>query len=291
MDSSNKIFLAKTFIVSIYPIQSSIGLITNIIAFVIFSRIIFKKTIFSTYFRFLIIFDMISSIIPINKFFEFNFNTYLKDFNDSLCKFRMFTFYVIFPISGWTLVVISFDRYLSIKFPKRFSIRKKTKFQILVCIFILVLNLIYYTPNLFFHLKQNNISMNQSIITYKCNNPGIPLEWMNIFESTIVPFLLMFLFTSFAIRTLNKIRKNSIIYSESARKKDIKFALTSVFLNILFFVINFPLGIYTISNMYFNYIFSVDLHKLISSLVYLFAYFNSMSVFFINIIVNRMFRK
>jgi hypothetical protein len=292
----NGLILAKTIIVYIYPVISLIGIITNVLSFIVFSRKIFYNTIFSTYFRFSIIFDSIALLFPINKLFELNFNIYFSDFNNELCKFRYYFIYFTFPISGWILVVVSVDRFLNISFPNRFLFTKKAKFQFFMCLFVLGFNLVYYIPNLFFHIKVNvkwNNSTNQSKTTLKCTNPGVPIEWMNMLLTSILPFIFMFFFTSLTVFLLFKSR-NRISTNNSnqvIRQKDKIFAKTSITLNLIFFLINLPVRILSITKFYHQNLFNNDnLYQLISSLSYLIAYTNSATVFFTNISVNSIFR-
>ena len=89
-----------------YLIISVIGFITNLISFIILSSKTFRNTVFSSYFRFIAFFNILSMIIPINKFLEYNLNIWIRDFSDSLCKFRMYYFYILFPVYCWGLVSI-----------------------------------------------------------------------------------------------------------------------------------------------------------------------------------------
>jgi hypothetical protein len=292
----NGIVLAKIIIVFSYPAISLIGIITNILSFIIFSRKIFQNTIFSTYFRFMIIFDNIALLFPINKLFELNYNIYFSDFNNHLCKLRYYIIYFVFPISAWILVIVSIDRFLSIVYPNKFIFRKKTVFQLMMCLLVLSINLVYYIPNLFYYIKVNvklDNSTNQSRIIYKCSNPGIPIEWLNMLLTTILPFIFMFSFTSLTVFMLFKSRKK-ISTSDSnqvIRQKDKIFAFTSIMLNIIFFLINLPIRILSISKFYNPNLFNNDsIYQLILSLFYLIAYTNSATVFFINITVNSIFR-
>jgi hypothetical protein len=297
MSEINVLLLAKTVIVYTYPIISLIGFITNTLSFIIFSRKRFKNTIFFTYFRFLVIFDIITLVFPINKLFELNFNIYFRDFSDELCKFRFYFTYSIFPISGWVLVLISFDRFVNISFPNRFLLTKKATFQLSMCLIVFGLNFTYYIPNLFYYIRVNvnsKNSTNQTVLTYKCTNPGFPIEWMDIIESSLLPYLLMFSFTSFSIFLLFKSRSKSSIKSSnksSIKKKDLRFALTSIALDFVFILLNLPDGILKLANLYNQNLFkNQDIYQFLSSLFYLIAYTNSALVFFINVTFNSMFR-
>jgi hypothetical protein len=295
MSLTDVLITSKTAVVCLYLLIAVIGLISNLLSFIIFSQKKFQNTVFSIYFRFIVIFDILSMMIPVNKFFEFNLNIWFRDFSDPLCKFRYYYIYVVFPISGWGLVAVSIDRYFSIVYPTKFSIRKNILFQILVCCGILVYNLVYYIPQLFYYInisKSFNNKTNQTIITKKCVNQNYPTDWLNILNTTLIPFALMFVFTLITLRKLFKSRKNSCQNSQSSsnktRQKDIRFAITSITLNVIFLLLNLPYGVYSI--LVLNISMNKDLEKLIYSIIYVPFYLNLTSLFFINLKVNSIFR-
>lgn len=282
----------QNIIVYLFPLISLIGVVANILAFIIFSRKKFQNTIFSIYFRFFIIFDTLSLMLPINKLLEMNFNIIIADISDSLCKFRYYYAYVSVPISGWTLVVISIDRFLSVSCSGRFHFRKKKGFHITMAFIILIFNLSYYIPNLFYYIETKTNYSNETNLTIeysKCQNPGFALEIMDLFQSTLVPFLLMIFFSSITIKSLfeSRIRANL----KNGHRKDIRFAITSISLNILFLVMNLPYFIVSILNQHTN-IFENNflLFKFIISTTLGLLYSNAATVFFVNILVNRLFR-
>ena len=277
----------------LYPIIAVFGLIFNSIAFVVFSRKRFKSTVFCIYFRVLIIFDCLSQFLPINQFLEMNLDIYIKVMSNFLCKFRYYYNYSIFPVSGWILAIVSIDRFLTISFPKKFPIRTKIWFQILVCVLIIAFNFVYYSPNLFFYLEARprfNNKSNLTVLTYKCRNPGIPLNLMDLIQSTLVPFFIMILFTILTVISIFRIRSNTtnkIMNNKSIVSKDVRFAFITITINILFLMLNLPYGIYFNVNNYFD---NSDFKELISSLCSILFFLNLLSTFFINILVNSIFR-
>ena len=284
-----------TVVTYTYLVISFIGFVSNILLLIIFSRKKFQNTVFSSYFRFITIFNLISMIMPVNKFFEFNLNIYFKDINDSLCKFRMLTFYVLFPIYCWGLVIISIDRYLSIAFPNKFIFKKKLSFQIQVCCFILIFNIIYYVPLLFSHVKETenfNKETNKTITIKTCVNNIYQKDLFNALNTTVIPFLIMFLFTLLTLVKLFQSRQKQVNNDSQKRTrvKDIRFAITSIALNFIFLFLNLPYGIFSIVNLYINGSINRDVDKLIQSIFFIFYYSNLISVFFINITVNKIFR-
>lgn len=272
-----------------YPIISMIGFIFNVLAFIVFSGKKFEKTSFSIYFRFLIISDILSLLLPINRILELNFNIKLQDVSDVFCVIRVFYSYITIALSAWSTVIISIDRACSIIYPNRFLFRKNTKFRIIVCLLNLIFNIIIYGSLFDLRLGPtiiNDNGTNQTFITMTCKSDQIYMFWLDLFNSDIVPFALMITFTLYTLRFIFKARGTA---GSSVNKKDLKFAATSITLNVIFLIFNTP---YCIYNIYSFYI-SVDpyLDNLLFIIFLALLYCNSCSVFFINYMVNSLFKQ
>ena len=159
MADSSSIDILLKILFHTFLIASLVGYITNIISFVIFSGKTYKNTVYSVYYRFsALLCIFLSLIMPINKYVEFNFDVKFWNYGDGLCKFRMYAFYSLQSVQGWTHVVVSIDRYLSIVHPFIFATRRNLFFQIIVCCGVFVYNLVYNSPFLLFNVKTTNRS-------------------------------------------------------------------------------------------------------------------------------------
>ena len=291
-DILNKI---TTIVVFTFPLISIIGVCTNALSYIVFSRRRFQNTIFRVYFRFLIITDTFALLLPINKLLEWNFNIYISDHSNFLCKLRSYFAYTVIPVSGWMIVIISLDRMLSILYPARFLFRKNKIFQVSMCLSILVYLLIFYSPILSYFIQTSIYFDNETNITTEwiiCQNESIPIEWLDMFQSNLVPFSLMITFSSLTIRSIFRSRSNNISVGSSTKKKDIKFAVTSISLNLIYLFLNFPYLIFTLLFRYISTdLIEDDLFSFLLSICFLLIYLNITSVFYINIIFNSMFRR
>lgn len=271
-----------------------IGSISNTLAFIVFSRKRFKNTVFSIYFRFMIICDTFSLILPLNKLLEINYQIYLANHSEFSCKFRYYFIYAIVPVSGWTMVFISLDRLFSISMPMKFLFRKNICFQILICLSVLMFNLIYFLPNLNSSIKERrftNKETNETILYRYCDIRNSSLMWMNLFQQDLGPFLLMIIFTTMTLRSLFNSRKRSNIKNDLSRKKDVKFAITSVVLNVIYLALNTPFCAYRIIYEYVKNRIDPNLDSFLIAITFLFNYTNHITIFFINLSVNSLFRQ
>jgi hypothetical protein len=276
-----------------YPVIVVIGTITNVISFIIFSRKRFQNTIFSTYFRFLLIIDTIGlAYLALGKFLYFKFNINIRNFDVSLCRLTMLLAYCVPPASAYILVAISVDRWLTITKPAILLIRRKPLFQIIVCISIIMANFIYNGQLFFSYMGPDDYNKNSTKL--KCLIPfEKTLQTMDLINSTIIPFLLMIVSTSLTIKSVFDSRKrmrqsrstNQNNTGNQLRKKDIKFSITSIAFNVIFLILNIPFAI--MAQLPAN-LMPENLDILLIFALFL-TYLNHGMVFFVSVSLNYMF--
>ena len=282
-----------------YPVIVAIGTIANFLSFIIFSRKRFRNTIFATYFRILLIMDTIGLVyLAMGKFLYFKSKIHIRDFNVTLCRLTLLLAYSIPPISAYILVAISIDRWLTITKPDVLPIKKKSSFQVCVCIVIVLANLIY-NGQLFFSYLGVDITDETRMKFLNRSKPVclIPypdtLNMMDLINSTIIPFLLMIVSTALTIKSVfDSSRKNQSTNQAQTdrqiRRRDIKFSITSIAFNIIFLILNLP---FALSSVIPNTTMSnIESYFLVILLLFL-TYLNHATVFFINISVNKIFRE
>ena len=187
----------KTILNHIFVGLCLIGLIGNLIALVIFGRKKFANTIFSTYFRLLCLFNILTLLTRIDYFIL----VYgLKGFRDIIhvtCKLTYYFNYATSSISSWILVVISLDRFVSIVMPSKFMMRKKIQFQLLILAFVFICNMFLFAPILITSDLTNKtlITNNQTVIT--CRKNSFIYDLFESICSTFIPFIIMFISTLF----------------------------------------------------------------------------------------------
>jgi hypothetical protein len=288
----------------LYLIIVIVGTPANLLAFVVFSRKKFQNTVFSTYFRILLVVDTIGLVyLTLGKFLAFEFGINLRNLHDILCKITMPLAYSIPPISAYITVMISFDRWLTIAKPTVLLIKRNKYFQILICIAIIILNFLYngqlFFSNFYKDPLDNTSSPRCLIIDVST------LSTMDLINTTVVPFSLMITFTLLTIKAVfhaSKIIRQSTLHprtignnkntrnKDSLKKKDIKFAITSILLSILFLLFTGP---FTLYSFLYDYVLDpINGYTWIGTISLLFlTYCNHAVVFFINISLNKQFRE
>jgi hypothetical protein len=287
----------KIIIVYSYPLITLIGLITNSVSFVIFSRKRFKNTIFSTYMSCFILCQSLNLILPLNKLLELNFNIYFSRLSNFCCKIRNIYPHFNLANSVWLLVVISFDRYLSISHPSRFLIRKKFSFQIITCFCVIIFNMCALSPTWLYHLKYQYLYVNSTnrtdvVMVSRCVTPGIWLETYEMLHVSINPFFFMILFTLLTLKNVFKSRNKINSSSKQTINNDRHFAISSIATNVLFLILNFPHFFLMIINDDYTRLFvnSKDLLLFLQTTFLFLLYMNFISTFLVNYFLNSIFK-
>jgi hypothetical protein len=116
------------------------------------------------------------------------------------------------------------------------------------------------------------------------------LQTMDLINSTIIPFLIMIISTILTVKSVFDSRKkmrqsrNQESSNVASRKRDIKFSITSIALNIIFLILNLPFALSAqIPNDLGNFC------NFIVVLLLLLTYINHGTVFFINMFLNTLF--
>lgn len=122
-----------------------LGLIGNLFCYKVFSSSpTLHKHPISIFFRAIAIFDSLMLLNAFTYVLAHKFSFSFSRTSDFLCKFKNFFFYATGPISPWLMVFVSIDRFISIRYPKRFPFLLKTSFRIVLICFVALYNYLFY---------------------------------------------------------------------------------------------------------------------------------------------------
>ena len=230
-----------------------LGIIGNLITFIVFCRPVFRKNSISIYCTTLALFDsyiVVQLISDVSLFFN---NFYPPDDSEAWCKIYNFISTAFSAIPGWILVMFSFDKFWNMKKHHRFGFIKKRWFQVTVVLVNVVIHLGMYCGILIF-LTRRSKGKNYSCEFGYMKNILIYIG-MYLAEGNILPFLIMIvtsvLMTKALVSSRRKVQGNNGATAngtssniKSRKSRDFKFAVTSLTFNILFIVLKMPLTIY-----------------------------------------------
>lgn len=226
------------------------GSIGNICLFIVYSSKTLRKLSIAIYFRIISIINVLIAIFAANMFIEGKFNIYIFNESKLLCKVLYNLEYILGPISSWLQVIVSFDRLLSIVFLSKISTLNKLNFQISIISTIFLANISFYLFTLFDTDLINNVILNNSsdmmnISTIQCSlvHYNDLLNWMdlsNVFASFVAMSFASAVTIVFIFRSRSRLNLNSSCRS----KRDVKFAITSILLNLFYLLTNAPYSLY-----------------------------------------------
>lgn len=252
----------KNYINIVLLVVILLGLVGNVLSFRVYSNRKLKSNSVTIYFRAI---SVLNFLMILNVWVEFLTRT-VEQFSPRdrftiVCKLIYFNIYSMGPMTPWILVAISFDRFFNICFPKRFVFYKKRSFRQYVIAIVVGFNLGYYAfmpfESSLEEVRTWDQSSNQTIQATRCvtyyNERTI--FWMDIFNSTLVPFTLMFILTLSAMCRVRNSRKrvdSSRTHASSfiQRKRDKKFWKFSMALNLEFLLLNLPVVTYYLLSSY-----------------------------------------
>ena len=269
------------------------GVSGSVIGTILFSNKKMKKFPARRMYRFLLIIDAIYLTSQIVEDTMNMLGFRLRFLSNIICKIYIYYNFSVGPISAWVLLFISIDRCIIIAF-KGFKIIRKPRFQNLMIVLIISYNILFYSPYLVFielTITQMN-ETNNTQLSFLCDFTqeyySKILYMSDLVNSTLIPFLLMFLTSIVLIYSIIRTRLNilNLILEQDKKKlrKDIHFAVTILFLDFSFFILNLPI---CLANYFF--IDSVD-NILYGVFTYLF-YLSFCINFYILALFNSVFKK
>lgn len=272
-------------------IMMASGLTGNAISVVVLSQKAFANLSSSFYMRAMCLADC--AVIAYMVIFLSNngFGFRLDSVSDAACKIRGMLNYVPIALSAWIEALICLDRLLTIVAPGHFKILTKKLFWYSSVAFLLIYNLAIYSPNWYFYQLPPSNPNETRLCSWDDDYYAI-LGWIDLFNSTIVPFILMLLSTIGISLKLTKSRSKVASSGDSqlkARKKrDLMFAITSISLNMFFLICN--IGIVVFSKLGDYGIVSRGRNPYLFAFVIFFLFTNYTGKFYLYLIVNRTFR-
>jgi hypothetical protein len=241
-------------------------------------------------YRYLLISDSIYLLQIIVSNLEYSYDLNLSTLSNVSCKLWNYFNYSLAPISSWLIVYISLDRCISIQKPKwRFTLRNRRN-QFIFFLIVLIICLFYYLPVGFYYEKMMTEinSSNESLLIcgFINSNSDTMLSYMDGIFRAVIPFFLMLLFNLILIYALIASRKriveNFLAEENQTFYKEIKFAFSSILMNLIYILTQAPVSITITFDS-----FSTDLT--FQSTVYLF-YMSYALNFYIILATNSLFR-
>jgi hypothetical protein len=261
------------------------GLIGNVLTFIIFSRPAFKKNSISTYCRALAVIDCFTIYELASDIGFVFFDYFLIVMSDFGCKLSFYVNLCFSSISAWIIIIFSIDKVLSMKNRAKFI--KKRSFQYSLISGIVMFHLIAYIVPIYM------VSVTISKVQILCflESFGSVIVLVCLIEGSLIPFLIMIGSSIISVRMLLNSAKNiQLHFNESdilsRTTRDFKYAITSITFNCMFVVLKLPIIIVTILES-----FIPDISKVTICVTYLFYFIFFSCGFLVHFVSNSIFRR
>jgi hypothetical protein len=289
-----------------------LGVPGNLGLFLIYSTKSLRKLSISIYFRSIAIFNLFICIFWINIILDYVYDINIVNSSNFWCKFAWFTIYV--PIVGWIEAAINLDRMRTIIFRRKFLFTTTHTFQLALVSLIVLYNSAYYliaaiaprvrtlyvnsTTTGHYALADDDyyvsnissiITKNTTLVMHVCYMPYYYIyNYMDLPNATLLPFLVKIIASILTVVFIVKKRKQmhakNSIWSQQ-RRRDRKFAITVIAMDVVFIVMTMP----------YNILFLINFWKpVISILLLVFNWLNNSYYainFYLQFAVNNLVRK
>jgi hypothetical protein len=224
------------------PALILLGLFGNLIGLIVISKKKLAKIGPQTVYISLFIFDLLKFFLIFQPYTLFTFNIDIALFSSLICKSYFYINYVFASIPPVLNVYISIERYISIAYSAKKDFLRKKNIQLGFSIILVLFNLILYLP----------IAINFDLATIE-NRTVCGLDfflqetygYIDLTNRVILPFVLMMMFSILIIYTIFKSRSRMTSNTRVNRtfRKDIRFSLISISLNVSYIVFSLPISI------------------------------------------------
>jgi hypothetical protein len=285
-------FILELFANEILPVLIIIlAIVGNLLGIIVLKKPNVNKIGPIIMYKYLLIFGIINSYM-ISIFYLHSFGINFETISLLTCRLTIFFGFITGPISLMILVYISIERYISIKYPSKKKILNKSLNQHIYMIVLVVFNLLInsWVPFDYDLIDKRNstnkfIGNHNSDDDFECTRKSNNVIYLAILNTKLIPYSLMITFTILLIISIFKSRSRVISNYTNRQnetfQRDIKFAITSLSLNIIFIIFNLPIMIFSIFSN-FPILFKISLN----------LYYFSFSIhFYLLFIFNSIFRK
>ena len=266
------------------------GLVGNTFGYLVLNRKKINKIGPVLIYKLLFVIDSLYLLQIILSALEYSYGIKLATSSNLGCKFYIYFNYSMATISPWLLVYISAERLISIIKPsKRFILREDdNQFNYFVLMF-LVVSALYIPIPIFNELIYVN-STQTNITKYVCDfisiKSRVVLNYYDMILRIFVPAFLMIissviLFSNF-FKMRTRIRLIFLSVQITRFRRDILFAITTIFLNIFFILLNLPFSL----SLFLPKSFNFDLFVLTFYIYYMSYAIN----FYVILATNSLFR-
>lgn len=279
-----------------------IGFVGSLLMLAVYSRAHMRKLSAAIYFRWLALFCACESAHKLST----NFVDYesIRNRSEIACRLVNYIQTLLTPMSAWFQVLVSLDRFVALVFSVRFHIFNKKLLQRVLCGLLIAYNLVFNSIVLAeSNLVEFRFTVTGGSIRMCLLEQLDEISIMDFVNSSAVPFVLMSMLSLATLVGVLRARRRIELARSSPNDtrlslgrihkhrivKNMRFGITVIVLNLVFFGLNFPyrlnqlFGFVPFENVLDNFVFT---YLLIETSEFFYSI-----VFFAQIVVNNFVRQ
>lgn len=273
---------------NIQIVFSAIGLCSNVLTFCVYMRKRLRKYSFSLYMKVLVCTSSVGMIHTFRLWAANVMDANLDTVATFFCKFDSYQPYVCSNISLWLLTTISVDRLLTIACPNRFKFVKSVYFQIaVICVIAVICLLQFIDMPIYYQIIQVGPPFNPINLCLLDGTTNSRVNWINFINLVVLNVFVNNILNVLMVLFINRSRKHIERGNNNTQKRDRRFAMNSIALNLTSSILKLP---FSIALMVTNYLpMSIDQIKMIFLITVTIGNLELASSFYINMMVNTVF--
>ena len=261
----------------------SLGIIGNIISFIVFTRKAFRNNSISTYCRALAVADLFIIVELINNVFNYINKTKIYNINEPTCKVFYYLSMQYTSIPAWILVSFSIDKMLNMKMSPP-NILKSKRFQWSLVLGIFLFHFVLYSELLIILKLEKTSPLNSYACNFGMFDNYYPFVFAHLTENCVIPFSIMIVTSIVTIKKLIESRRSlertGRIGNKQRKNRDMKFAISSLTFNLVFIAFKMPF-----------FITNIIYHEIFFQVAFILFLINCSFNFLIHFITNSIFRR
>jgi len=279
----------RYFVKYIFPVfVLTFGLIGNTLGIKVLCNKDMKNIGPKRMYIYLFLSDSFFLVQIIVNYFQLAYNLYIGTLSDYSCKLWNYCNYSFAIVSSYLIVYISLERCISITRPSWKFFMRKARHQLIWFILVEFACMLYYLPVGLYYKgfpTYDNVTLTL-ICDFVDTNAQLLISYMDLIARAVVPFFLMIICSVTLIYSLFKSRlrvvENFLAEENQSFYKELRLAVSSISLNLIYIITQLPLSIIMFQTDYFS-----DLYYEFSFYIFYFSYAIN---FYIILATNSLFR-
>lgn len=245
------------------PMVLVLGVMGNLMGIVFILKNKKSKFNLKSIYMYLFVFDTLYILQSIFTFMQYTLEKDLQRESIYFCKIFNFFNYSLAVVSPMLIILISLERLVSIMFIHKKNILNTHAFQVAYLTCVLIFNFLFYLgiPITMDLVAQTSNDTQVVYCTFKDDTSLLVNSYLDLANRVVLQTILMLGITFALSYMIYKSRKKVYLTGAAQSKKyrkDMKFTITFIFLNLIYIALNLPVSITIFYNFQSNtgYVFT-----------------------------------